>query len=100
MRDQATLTVWLRDEYSGETSASSKLIAGPFVECFEPIDVCSSVDTSILMRLVGKNAHTAETARVVRKRREKYAKILAEEIAKEIVEFMESKDMRDGYRKD
>lgn len=98
MRDQATLTVYLRDEYNSEVTGSSKLIDGPFMECFEPVDVCSRGEVAVMMRLAGKNAHTEETVQVVMKRREKYAKILAEEIAKEIVEFMEAKDTKDGYR--
>lgn len=98
MRDQATLTVYLRDEYAGEVVGASRLIAGPFMECFEPVDVCSRQDVALLMRMGGKNAHTEETVKIVRKRRERYAKILAEEIAKEIVEFMESKDTKNGYR--
>jgi len=100
MRDQATLTVYVRDEYNGEVVGASRLIAGPFMECFDPVDVCTSPTTALTMRLAGKNAHTEESVRIVRKRRAHYAKLLAEEIAKEIVDFMESKDTRNGYRKD
>jgi hypothetical protein len=45
----------------------------------------------------GTNAHTEETVKIVRKRREGYAKILATALADQIVKQMESRDMRDGY---
>lgn len=99
MKTDATLTVHIHDDY-GTNFAAAKKIAGPFMECFDPVDVCSTSSTAMLMRLGGdKNAHTEETVKVVRKRREKYADILAKEIAAELVKAMESKDTRNGYRK-
>lgn len=99
MRTDATLTVLLTDDF-GTRLGYTKTIAGPFIECFEPVDVCSRADTAAFMRMVGKNAHTEETVKVVRKRREKYADLLAKEIAAEIVKAMEAKDTRDGYKAD
>lgn len=96
MRDKATLGVSLSDDY-GTRIGFCKEIAGPFIECFEPVDVCSSYQTAFIMQLAGKKAYTEETVKVVRKRREKYADILAKEIAAEIVKAMEAKDLRDGY---
>lgn len=99
MRTDATLYLSLRDEF-GTNVATSRTLAGPFVECFDPVDVCSDAGTAMLMRLGGKNAHTEDTVRIVRKRREHYAKLLADSIAKELVEFMERNDTRNGYRRD
>lgn len=96
MRTDAHLTVAISDDF-GTNKAVTKKIAGPFVECFDPVDVCSSMETAFFMQLAGKRAYTEETVKIVRKRREKYADLLAKEIAVELVKAMEANDTRDGY---
>lgn len=98
MMREADLTVILDDNYGNRHAVAVK-IAGPFMEAFEPMDVCSRPDTALLMALTGKNAYTEDTVVVVRKKREGYAKILAAQLAAQIVKAMEAKDTRDGYER-
>lgn len=97
-RKGATLMVSV-DDHRGMRLSAATDIAGPFYEAFDPVDVCSRPEVAMLMRMGGSNAHTEETVRVVRKRREHYAAILAKAITEQIVKQMGARDTRDGYKR-
>lgn len=91
---KATLGVSLTQDRYGVRVASCIEIDGPFLEAFEPID---RVDDPLVAAIVGGT--TAIAGMRVTKMRAHYAKILADQLALEIMELMASRDKRDGYTK-
>jgi len=97
--NDATLYVSVRQKWGPERFAAAIDISGPFMDAFEPVDVCDRAETAIFLRLAGnKNAHTNETVRVIRKKRENYAAILAKALTEQIIRAMEAEDTKNGYK--
>jgi hypothetical protein len=91
-----TVSLCFDDRHAGPTIYNHGVTIGePFTEAFRPVDVVSNP----ISLMFAENAALAGsvTMQRVKERRTAFAKELADSIAAEILQAMESRDLENGY---
>lgn len=97
MIHEAVLHVIITDDVSQrESYRASTPIPASMEEYFEGVNICSDALGAMISR---KSPTTEHAYRVLHRKREGYAKMLAEHLTAEIVKAMEAQDQRNGYPK-
>jgi hypothetical protein len=91
--DKATLSVTLDFGGYRNSLTAAVEIAGPYVEVFDPLDLCDEP----LITMLGSNHVTHATYQRKLRLREGFAKDLAGRLAAHLVGMMSSRDTHNGY---